>query len=270
MSVFTYVSVDKYTHIECERQGYNTLIEGVMKGIGKRLKELRQVLGLSQKEFGERIGRSWRAIQNYEAEQRVPDETTLKLIELLFNVNPEWLREGKGEIFKDSQVSNLLIKGLALEKGKRLSTIRHLLGLSKEEFAQALGIDKYNLKLYEKGDKVLSEDLIQKLKEVFNVNPKWLKEGIFPLFLEPEPEQFIRVKTFGAKGATLDYLSEELAERVVIECLFERGYTSTESVNLYLDLVKLAKEKIKAHYESLKAEIGFHLDTLEKFLPPPK
>ncbi len=70
-----------------------------MKGIGKRLKELRQALGLSQKEFGERIGRSWRAIQNYEAEQRVPDETTLKLIEFLFNVNPEWLREGKGKPF---------------------------------------------------------------------------------------------------------------------------------------------------------------------------
>jgi len=118
MSVFICVSVDKYTHFECKRQGYNALIGGIMKGIGKRLKELRQVLGLSQKEFGERIGRSWRAIQNYEAEQRVPDETTLKLIEVLFNVNPEWLREGKGKPFFE-EVGRLSPKWPVYEKRMR-------------------------------------------------------------------------------------------------------------------------------------------------------
>jgi len=240
-----------------------------MKGIGKRLKELRKALGLSQREFGEKIGRTLRAIQNYEAEQRVPDETTLKLIEILFNVNPEWLREGKGEIFEDSEVSKFLIEGLAFEKGKKLSAIRSSLGLSKEEFAQALGIDKYILELYETGKEKIPENLVQKLKEVFNVNPEWLKEGIPPLFLKPEPVQFVRMKTFGLKGATLDFLAEEFAEKVVAEALLERGFSNTNSVQLYPDLVKLAKEKVKGYYSSLKAEIGFHLDTLEKFLPPP-
>ena len=238
-----------------------------MKGIGKRLKELRKTLGLSQREFGEKIGRTLRAIQNYEAEQRVPDETTLKLIELLFNVNPEWLREGKGKMFEDSRVSRFLIEGLAFEKGKRLSAIRHSLGLSKEEFAQALGVNKYILELYETGKEKIPENLVQKLKDVFNVNPEWLKEGLPPLFLEPEPAQFVRMKTLGLKGATLDYIAEQLAEKVLTEALVERGYTARDSIALYQNLLDLAKEKIKACYQELKAEIGFHLDTLERFIP---
>ncbi len=238
-----------------------------MKGIGKRLKELRQALGLSQKEFGKRIGRSWRAIQNYEAEQRVPDETTLKLIEVLFNVNPEWLREGKGKMFEDSSLAKLLLEGLAYEKGKRLSVIRHSLGLSKKEFAEALGIDEFLLHLYESGKRKLPETLISKLRDRFNVNPKWLKEGSSPLFLEPEPPQSVKMRTWGFKGASLDYIAEELAERILLESLWERGYNTKDSVALYQNLLDLAKEKVKACYQELKAEIGFHLDTLERFIP---
>jgi len=241
-----------------------------MDGIGKRLKELRKALGLSQREFGEKIGRTLRAIQNYEAEQRVPDETTLKLIEILFNVNPEWLRKGKGPMFRDETFTKLLKGGLAYEKGKRLRDLRYSLGLSKEEFSKALGIDTFTLEKYEKDRWPIPQELVLKLKEVYNANPEWIKEGVPPLFLKPEPTQARRVEAFGLKGATLDFLAEELAEKVVAEALFERGYTSTSSINLYSELVSLAKEKVKAHYQSLKAEIGFHLDTLERFLPPPK
>ncbi len=69
-------------------------------GLGKRIKVLREALKLTQKEFAKRIGKTERAIQRYEAEQRTPDETTLRLIEQTFSVNPEWLRHGKGEMFK--------------------------------------------------------------------------------------------------------------------------------------------------------------------------
>jgi len=70
-----------------------------MENIGQRIKELRKMLRLSQKEFAEKIGKSLRAVQNWEYGQRTPDESTLKLIAREFNVNEEWLKTGEGEMF---------------------------------------------------------------------------------------------------------------------------------------------------------------------------
>ncbi len=71
--------------------------------IAKRIKMLRETLGLTQKEFAAKLGRTIRAVQRYESGQRSPDETTLRLIEQTFNVNPEWLRHGKGEMFSQKE-----------------------------------------------------------------------------------------------------------------------------------------------------------------------
>jgi len=154
---------------------------------------------------------------------------------------------------------------------ERLKELRYKLGLSQKEFAEKVGIHYMTLSKYESGKYHPSLRFLKKVEEVFNVNPQWLLEGRGDMFLpKDKPTEARRVEAFGLKGATLDFLAEELAEKVVAEALFERGYTSTSSINLYSELVSLAKEKVKAHYQSLKAEIGFHLDTLEKFLPPPK
>ncbi len=82
--------------------------------IGKRLKLLREALGLTQREFASALGRTIRTVQNYEGGHRVPDEATLKLIETLFGVNPEWLREGKGSMFlnKDKEEQIKIAKSL--------------------------------------------------------------------------------------------------------------------------------------------------------------
>ena len=65
----------------------------------QRLKELRQKLGLSQQAFAGKLGISAKTIVRYEQGQSKPTEKTLRLIEQTFNVNPEWLRHGKGEMF---------------------------------------------------------------------------------------------------------------------------------------------------------------------------
>jgi len=69
-------------------------------GLGRRIKELREMLGLTQPAFAEKIGVTKRAVQEWEAGRRSPSEPVLRQIEQTFNVNPEWLRKGKGEIFK--------------------------------------------------------------------------------------------------------------------------------------------------------------------------
>lgn len=70
-----------------------------MENIGQRIKELRKMLGLTQKEFANRIGKSTISIAKWEAGDRTPDESTLKLIAKEFNVNEEWLKSGEGEMF---------------------------------------------------------------------------------------------------------------------------------------------------------------------------
>jgi len=74
--------------------------------IGKRIKELREYLGLSQKEFAEALGIHPLSVSRYELGKSNPSPSILKLIEDKFSVNPEWLKKGKGNPFKRQKDSD--------------------------------------------------------------------------------------------------------------------------------------------------------------------
>ncbi|MCI4454613.1 MAG: helix-turn-helix transcriptional regulator, partial [Thermodesulfobacterium sp.] len=62
---------------------------GGQENIGTRIRQLRQALGLTQKEFGEKIGKAWRTVQDWEAgKSRIPDHT-LRFISSIFGVSYE-------------------------------------------------------------------------------------------------------------------------------------------------------------------------------------
>jgi len=66
---------------------------------GMRLKAARNKLGLSQREFGERLGLKWHQIKDMEAGKLlIRPETALK-IEKTFSINLRWLLTGEGEMF---------------------------------------------------------------------------------------------------------------------------------------------------------------------------
>ena len=67
--------------------------------ISERLKELINKLSISQAEFGRKIGVKPSTVSDWLKGRISPSTRTLKIIEDTFNVNPEWLREGKGEMF---------------------------------------------------------------------------------------------------------------------------------------------------------------------------
>jgi len=76
---------------------------GKTGSIHERLKYLRKTLGLSQEEFGKRIGKSLRTIQYWEAGTvQIPD-TALKLISQIFGVSYEWLKTGQGEMWEKKE-----------------------------------------------------------------------------------------------------------------------------------------------------------------------
>ena len=70
-----------------------------MKDINKRILEVRNVLNLSMRAFGDKIGISASSINKLEKGENNPSDQTLKLICKEFNVDYFWLIEGTGDMF---------------------------------------------------------------------------------------------------------------------------------------------------------------------------
>ena len=68
--------------------------------INKRIKELRQALGLSQPAFAQRISISNGYIAAIELGNRRLNDRIIKLVCSEFNVSERWLRTGEGEMFE--------------------------------------------------------------------------------------------------------------------------------------------------------------------------
>lgn len=73
--------------------------------MNERLKLLRKTLQLSQDDFGKRLRVSNTAISKLEKGERNLTEQMILSICREFNVNEEWLRNGTGERFKESNIT---------------------------------------------------------------------------------------------------------------------------------------------------------------------
>ncbi len=78
----------------------------------ERIKYIRKEIGLTQAEFGEKIGVKGNTVTNYETGLRNPTDAVIRSICREFDVNEEWLRNGTGEVFvqksKDEQIAEML------------------------------------------------------------------------------------------------------------------------------------------------------------------
>lgn len=107
--------------------------------MGERVRELRKALKLSGEKFGEKIGIGRSAVSNLEAGRNNLTEQMILSICREFNVNEEWLRYGKGEMFMTMDVEDQLMdwagKVLGARDGdfkKRFITM--LMGLTDEQW----------------------------------------------------------------------------------------------------------------------------------------
>ena len=74
--------------------------------LNERLKILRKELGLSQKDFAERLGIVQATLSAMETGKLTLNERTLRFISTSFHVNEAWLRYGEGEMFVPSRLEN--------------------------------------------------------------------------------------------------------------------------------------------------------------------
>lgn len=70
-----------------------------MTSINKRVKELRKALDLTLEIFSKKLGVSRAAMSNIENEKRSVTDQMLNSICHAYNVNPDWLRFGHGDMF---------------------------------------------------------------------------------------------------------------------------------------------------------------------------
>lgn len=64
-----------------------------------RIKLLRKSLKMNQNDFANKIHKVTRTLQKYESGEIIPDYSIIQLICSTFNVNPDWLLNGTGEMF---------------------------------------------------------------------------------------------------------------------------------------------------------------------------
>ncbi len=65
----------------------------------ERVKILRKQLRLTQTEFGNKLGISMRGVQKWENGESIPQQSSLLLLKQVFNVNPDWIINGSGDMF---------------------------------------------------------------------------------------------------------------------------------------------------------------------------
>ena len=107
--------------------------------MNERIKKLRNILGYTQQVFADKLNIPRNNIAGYETGKRSPSDAVVSLICKEFNVNEEWLRTGKGDIFfpldRQDQIANLtatLFKGEKDSFKERL--IIALAGLEESEW----------------------------------------------------------------------------------------------------------------------------------------
>ena len=95
----------------------------------------KNILNLSQKKFGEKIGLKQSTINDIESGKNKLTDSNLKLICQIFNINEEWLRNGTEPIFiekGDEPLIDLIEKEFDLSPLSK-SIVNTYLNLSKED-----------------------------------------------------------------------------------------------------------------------------------------
>lgn len=121
----------------------------------KRIKEIRESAGLTQVEFGKKIGLARNTIANYETGNRISSNIVINSICREFGISEEWLRTGNGEMYKIAEDQTSLIVSDLLKEDNPFYDI-------------ILEITKTYQQLDNKSKKVLqnfSKELLKNMKE---------------------------------------------------------------------------------------------------------
>lgn len=158
--------------------------------MNERIKELRKLLNLTQREFANKIGMQTNTIAVYEMGVRKPKSSTISIICHEFNVNEEWLLNGIGDTFISPEQSNAIPSTI----NKRVTEVRLSFRLNMTKFGERLGVGKTAISCVENGKHTVSNQLFRSICREFNVNEEWLRTGEGKMFKEYDDVAIVNVK----------------------------------------------------------------------------
>ena len=155
-----------------------------MDSIGERIKEIRKLTKLTQKEFGYRISVAQTYLSQIEKGERDATEKIIKLVSTEFNIDENWLRTGEGEMLNESDEFSLDEYAQQHDMSEMdLKIIKGFLDLDPEvrkivvsTFSNALSGDRAETK--EKANKVV--EMIEENKGRAAAKPYRLKKASTP------------------------------------------------------------------------------------------
>lgn len=83
--------------------------------MNERIKQLRAAVGLNQRDFSQKTKIGHSTLAMFETGQRIPKDIHIAQICQAFNVNEEWLRNGTGEMFLETD--STIVSQLSSEYG---------------------------------------------------------------------------------------------------------------------------------------------------------
>ena len=91
-----------------------------INAMNQRLKEVRQELNMSQAKFAKALSMSNGYVAQIELGNTKVNDRIIKLLHFVLNVNEEWLRTGKGDMFEEEPNTTL---ALAVSSFKELKPV---------------------------------------------------------------------------------------------------------------------------------------------------
>ncbi len=147
-----------------------------------RMMLLRKTLKLSQYQLGQAVGVSDTTIRNYENRRSHPSLNCLNKICDIYNVNRDWLFDGKGDMLTTTVAPLSSI-------GDRLLMIRNREGLSQDAFGPSIGLSGSGYGNIERGIINATDRVIKDICRVYGVAEQWLRTGEGEMYEDHTEEQ---------------------------------------------------------------------------------
>lgn len=157
----------------------------------KRLKMIRESLGLSQQAFGRRIGMAQSSYANYESGRSILPATVLQVLSDELDVNLKWLVTGEGGHMFGTEAEEEAREeprpNYRYLVGHRLKEVRTAMGYDVDaklgKWCDEIDFDPVEYKKYETQEILMPERGFAKIAKRFeSLNMDWLRFGIPPIW----------------------------------------------------------------------------------------
>jgi len=179
-----------------------------MSDVTKRIGELIDFLKIKKSYFAKKIDRSPSNISDWFRGRGNPSKSSIKRICNEFNVNPDWLLNGQGEMFKDSP-------------GYRLRKARFHLELLQSDIGDMAEQPHHIIKNIENGKVELSPDMANLLYRKIGINTDWLLNGQGEMFKKIPPKEATPPEGTNESPVTRSQVSD-MVERAIDKAIKEQ------------------------------------------------